>query len=62
MGLVANSSQHPGGAIDSDASDKLAHFLQLCDAFGVPIVSLCDTPGFMNGKFGGRWAVAESSR
>jgi acetyl-CoA carboxylase carboxyltransferase component len=49
VGLVANSSQHLGGAIDADASDKLARFLQLCDAFGLPIVSLCDTPGFMVG-------------
>jgi acetyl-CoA carboxylase carboxyltransferase component len=48
-GIIANSSQHLGGAIDSDASDKLARFLQLCDAFGLPIVSLCDTPGFMVG-------------
>ncbi len=49
FGLIANSSQHQGGAIDSDASDKLARFLQLCDAFGLPIISLCDTPGFMVG-------------
>ncbi|HEU0037359.1 MAG TPA: carboxyl transferase domain-containing protein [Kofleriaceae bacterium] len=49
FGLVANSSQHLGGAIDSDGSDKLARFLQLCDAFGLPIVALVDTPGFMVG-------------
>src|SRR5262249_23129396 len=49
VGIIANSSQHVGGAIDSDAADKLARFLQLCDAFGLPIVSLCDTPGFMVG-------------
>jgi acetyl-CoA carboxylase carboxyltransferase component len=49
VGLVANSSQHNGGALDSDACDKLARFLQLCDVFGLPIVSLCDTPGFMVG-------------
>jgi len=49
IGIIANSSQHLGGAIDSDASDKLARFLQLCDAFDLPIVSLCDTPGFMVG-------------
>ena len=49
VGIIANSSQHLGGAIDSDASDKVARFLQLCDAFGLPIVSLCDTPGFMVG-------------
>src|SRR5205814_9807935 len=40
---------HLAGAIDADAADKAARFLQLCDAFGLPIVSLCDTPGFMVG-------------
>ena len=49
MGLIANSTRHLGGAIDSDASDKAARFLQLCNAFGLPILSLCDTPGFMVG-------------
>ncbi len=49
VGVIANSSQHQGGALDSDACDKLARFLQLCDVFGIPIVSLCDTPGFMVG-------------
>jgi acetyl-CoA carboxylase carboxyltransferase component len=49
LGIIANSSQQLAGAVDSDASDKLARFLQLCDAFGLPIVSLCDTPGFMVG-------------
>ena len=49
MGLLANDPYHLGGAIDSDAADKAARFLQLCDAFGLPIVSLCDTPGFMVG-------------
>ena len=49
VGVIANSSQHLGGALDADASDKLARFLQLCDAFGLPVVSLCDTPGFMVG-------------
>ncbi|GAA4910412.1 biotin-dependent enzyme [Actinomycetospora succinea] len=49
MGLIANNPAHLGGAIDHDAADKAARFLQLCDAFGLPIVSLCDTPGFMVG-------------
>jgi acetyl-CoA carboxylase carboxyltransferase component len=49
FGLVANNPYHLGGAIDADAADKGARFLQLCDAFGLPIVSLCDTPGFMVG-------------
>lgn len=49
MGLIANNPFHLGGAIDADAADKSARFLQLCDAFGLPILSLCDTPGFMVG-------------
>ncbi|RZT83829.1 biotin-dependent enzyme [Pseudonocardia sediminis] len=49
MGLIANDPTHLGGAIDADSADKAARFLQLCDAFGLPVVSLCDTPGFMVG-------------
>jgi acetyl/propionyl-CoA carboxylase alpha subunit/acetyl-CoA carboxylase carboxyltransferase component len=49
FGLIANDPMHLGGAIDDVGSDKAARFLQLCDAFGLPIVSLCDTPGFMVG-------------
>ncbi|APR76933.1 Biotin carboxylase [Minicystis rosea] len=49
VGILANDCFHLGGALDADASDKAARFLQLCDAFGLPIVSLCDTPGFMVG-------------
>lgn len=49
VGLLANSSHHLGGAIDAEASDKIADFLMLCESFGLPIVSLCDTPGFMVG-------------
>ena len=49
VGIIANSTRHLGGAIDSDAADKYARFAQLCDAFGLPIVSLCDAPGFMVG-------------
>ena len=49
MGLIANDPRHLGGAIDGDAAEKAARFLQLCDAFDLPVVSLCDTPGFMVG-------------
>lgn len=49
FGLMANNPMHLGGAIDADAADKAARFMQLCDAFALPILSLCDTPGFMVG-------------
>ncbi|HRI17026.1 MAG TPA: carboxyl transferase domain-containing protein, partial [Burkholderiaceae bacterium] len=49
LGLIANDPHHLGGAIDADAADKAAHFMQLCDAFDIPLASLCDTPGFMVG-------------
>ena len=49
VGLIANNPQHLGGAIDADAADKCARFMQLCNAHGLPIVSFVDTPGFMVG-------------
>lgn len=49
VGLIANNPHHLGGAIDVEAADKSARFMQLCNAHGLPIVSLCDTPGFMVG-------------
>jgi len=49
MGVIANSPAHLGGAIDADGSDKAARFMQLCDAHDLPILLLCDTPGFMVG-------------
>jgi len=49
LGIVANNPTHLAGAIDSDGSDKAARFLQLCDAFDLPVLFLCDTPGMMVG-------------
>lgn len=49
VGVIANNTKHMAGAVTSDAADKAARFLQLCDAFGVPLVSLVDTPGMMVG-------------
>ena len=49
IGVVANNPQYLSGAIDSDGSDKAARFLQLCDAFDIPLLVLCDTPGMMVG-------------
>ena len=49
IGVFANNPHHLGGAIDPDGADKAARFMQLCNAHGLPILSLCDTPGFMVG-------------
>jgi acetyl-CoA carboxylase carboxyltransferase component len=49
VGVLANDPAHLGGAIDTDAADKAARFLQLCDAHRIPMLYLCDTPGFMVG-------------
>ncbi len=48
-GLIANSSHHLGGAIDAEAADKVGDFFTLCESFRIPVISLCDTPGFMVG-------------
>jgi acetyl-CoA carboxylase carboxyltransferase component len=57
LGLVANDPTHLGGAIDADGADKAARFLQLCDAFALPLLFLCDTPGFMVGPDAERTAT-----
>ncbi len=49
VGVVANNPVHLAGAIDSPGADKAARFMQLCDAFDLPILFLCDTPGIMVG-------------
>lgn len=49
VGVIANNPAHLGGAIDADSADKASRFIQLCDAYEIPLVSLCDTPGFMVG-------------
>jgi acetyl-CoA carboxylase carboxyltransferase component len=49
VGIVANDTRHMAGAITSGAADKAARFIQLCDAFELPVLSLIDTPGFMVG-------------
>ncbi len=57
FGVIANNPKHLGGAIDAPAGDKAARFMQLCDAFDIPIVSLCDTPGFMVGPEAEKTAI-----
>ena len=49
MGVLANNPHHLAGAVDSDGADKGARFLQLCDAFDIPVLSLIDCPGIMVG-------------
>ncbi|HVL81018.1 MAG TPA: carboxyl transferase domain-containing protein, partial [Actinomycetota bacterium] len=49
LGVIANDPSHLAGAIDADGADKAARFMQLCDAFDLPILFLCDTPGIMVG-------------
>ncbi len=57
LGVVANDPTHLGGAIDGDGADKAARFMGLCDAFGLPLLFLCDTPGFMVGPDAERTAT-----
>jgi acetyl-CoA carboxylase carboxyltransferase component len=49
VGVIANDPMHLGGAIDGEAADKASAFMRLCSTFGIPLVFLCDTPGFMVG-------------
>jgi acetyl-CoA carboxylase carboxyltransferase component len=50
VGIVASQPNHMGGILDVDSSDKAARFIQICDAFNVPLVFLQDVPGFMIGS------------
>ncbi|MBB5911416.1 acetyl-CoA carboxylase carboxyltransferase component [Nocardia transvalensis] len=72
VGVVANQPLVSSGAIDARASDKAAHFIRLCDAFGLPLIFVVDTPGVLPGveeekigviKRGGRffYAVVEAT-
>jgi len=57
LGVVANVPTHLGGAIDADGADKAARFIGMCDAFSLPVLFLCDTPGFMVGPAAERTAT-----
>ncbi|HEY3143873.1 MAG TPA: carboxyl transferase domain-containing protein [Acidimicrobiales bacterium] len=57
VGIIANNPAHLAGAIDADGADKAARFMQLCDAFDVPLLFLCDTPGIMVGPDAERTAL-----
>ncbi len=49
VGIIANNCQFKAGVVTGEAADKAARFMQLCDSFGLPVVSLIDTPGYMVG-------------
>jgi acetyl-CoA carboxylase carboxyltransferase component/biotin carboxyl carrier protein len=57
LGVVANDPTHLGGAIDADGADKASRFIAMCDAFALPVLFLCDTPGFMVGPAAERTAT-----
>ena len=57
LGVIASNPAHLAGAIDANGADKAARFMQLCDAFGLPILFLCDTPGIMVGPDAERTAL-----
>ena len=57
LGVIANDPSHLAGAIDANGADKASRFMQLCDAFGLPILFLCDTPGIMVGPDAERTAL-----
>jgi acetyl-CoA carboxylase carboxyltransferase component len=57
VGVLANNPQHLAGAIDAGCADKAARFMQLCEAFDLPLLFLCDTPGFMVGPEAERTAL-----
>ncbi|MEE9253883.1 MAG: carboxyl transferase domain-containing protein, partial [Pseudomonadales bacterium] len=61
LGVIANNPMHLGGAIDSDGADKAARFMQLCDAFDIALLYLCDTPGIMVGPEIERTALVRHS-
>jgi acetyl-CoA carboxylase carboxyltransferase component len=60
LALIANDCQQLGGAVDSEASEKAARFLRICDALGLPVLSLTDTPGFMVGPDSERQGAVRS--
>ncbi|MDO8277094.1 MAG: carboxyl transferase domain-containing protein [Burkholderiaceae bacterium] len=61
VGVLANNPAHLGGAVDADAADKGARFLQLCDTFRIPVLQLCDTPGVMVGPDAEKTALVRHS-
>ena len=50
VGIVANQPHHLGGVLDAEGSEKAARFVTFCDSFGLPLIAVVDTPGFMPGS------------
>ena len=61
VGFIANQPLRAGGILDANACDKGAHFIALCDAFGLPLVSLIDVPGFLIGSAAERTTLGRRS-
>ena len=61
LGVIANNPTHLAGAVTSEGADKAARFMQLCDAFDIPILLLCDTPGMMVGPESEKTALVRHS-
>jgi acetyl-CoA carboxylase carboxyltransferase component len=61
LGLIANNPNHMSGAIDRDGADKAARFMQLCQSYRLPLISLCDTPGIMVGPDSEKTALVRHS-
>ena len=62
VGFVANQPMVLAGVLDSDASRKAARFVRFCDAFGIPIVTFVDVPGFLPGTDAGIWRADQARR
>ncbi|MCM2561656.1 propionyl-CoA carboxylase [Lutimaribacter sp. EGI FJ00015] len=56
-GLIGNNPMHYGGALDAAGAQKMVHFIDLCNQFGIPIIYLADVPGFMIGSAAERSGV-----
>lgn len=61
MGVMANNPKYNSGAIDADSANKAARFMKLCDAHGLPLLTLIDTPGIMVGPEAEKTALVRHS-
>ena len=61
VGVLANNPMVRAGAVDSASAEKQVHFMELCDQFGIPLLMLCDTPGFLVGPEAERSGISRRS-